>query len=376
MRNLLITNGNVLTPASFARTGLHIADGIIADRPPSGPAQSDTDHFDAGGGLVLPGIVDLHGDAFERSIEPRPGVTFAIADALHDVDGQLIANGITTAFHAVSVSWEAGIRSIDAARDIFRAIEAETFRASVHAHIRWETFAVDEAREVLDWLAAAGRAILSINDHTTANLHLRPPSTKLDRMASRMGIPVGDVVAALEAAAGRADRVEPTIEAVCARAEALSVPVFSHDDRTVEERQRLRDQGVRNCEFPMAIEAAREARRAGEPVILGAPNVVRGGSQNNAVDARAAIDADLCSALVSDYSYPTIMKAAFQLAGADHKNLAEAWHLVSTAPARIAGLGDRGELTAGRRGDILVFWPDTTALRAVFVNGRKVLEYG
>ncbi len=76
--------------------------------------------FDATGLLVLPGIVDIHGDAFERQLQPRPGVDFPADIALADTESQLLANGITTAFHGVTLSWEPGLRSLTAWRETSR----------------------------------------------------------------------------------------------------------------------------------------------------------------------------------------------------------------------------------------------------------------
>ncbi len=369
--NWTIKNARVPEASGVTDRDIPVAGGLIADR-----ADPDAPVFDAAGGLVLPGIVDLHGDAFERALQPRAGVRFSTDAALDEVDRQVVASGITTVFHAITVSWEGSIRSLETAGEIVAAVRSGDFLAATYPHIRWEIFATDAVDEVLDWLGRSEIAMLSLNDHTTAFLHLEPPSPKLDRLATRMGVSVGEVQAILREQAAREAAVPEAVKQMCRAAGTLGVPVLAHDERSAEERRRHRALGVTVCEFPVTRDAAQDAAEAGEPILLGAPNVVRGGSHTGAINAADAISAGLGTVLVSDYHYPSLMQAAFKLAGPDHGNLFESWKLVSRAPALAAGLDDRGAIAAGLRGDMLVFWPRSTTLRAVFVGGRKVVEYG
>ena len=123
---------------------------------------------DAGGYLVLPGIVDLHGDAFERQLMPRPGVHFAPVPALLETDRQLLANGITTAYHGVTLSWEPGLRGIEAAREFLAALSAVRPRlgADARLHLRFECFNLDAVEEVVSWIEAGRIDLLAFNEHT------------------------------------------------------------------------------------------------------------------------------------------------------------------------------------------------------------------
>ena len=130
-----------------------------------------------------------------------------------------------------------------------------------------------------------------------------------------------------------------------------------------------------SSEFPLTLETAAEARAAGEHVILGAPNVVRGGSHNGALDATTAVRDGLCSVLASDYHYPSPLHAAFRLASPDDAGFAKVWHLVSANAAAAAGLSDRGRLEEGKRADLILV--DAKDMRhpkvmATFVGGRLV----
>lgn len=350
---------------------IYVVDGLIALQKPL-----DAVVFDAQGGLVLPGMVDLHGDGFERVLQPRAGVMFDLDDALQEADNQLISNGITTGFHAFTVSWETGLRSLDFAERIFCALKHHKFRAQTYPHIRWETFALDAQETVSAWLAEDMPMLLSLNDHTTANLNLSLPSSKIDRIAARLGATPEEVIEMLATHAARQDEVPHAVRAMCRMAVQNNVPLLAHDERSADDRRLHRSHGVKICEFPITDETVQDAKSAGEPIILGAPNIVRGGSHTGAIDARLALADGTCSVLVSDYYYPSMLQAMIKLADGDPDRLAEHWPLVSRNPALAAGLPDRGAIAPGLRADLLVFWPNSADLRAVFVNGRKVLEFG
>src|SRR6516164_9732922 len=151
MSDLILSGARVLhADGSVRRGSVRVADGRIAavSTEPAGTA------IDAGRYLVLPGIVDLHGDAFERQLMPRPGVHFAPVPALLETDRQLLANGITTAYHGVTLSWEPGLRSIDAAREFLAALSVARPRlgADARLHLRFECFNLEAVEEVVSWI--------------------------------------------------------------------------------------------------------------------------------------------------------------------------------------------------------------------------------
>lgn len=351
---------------SLRIAGAHVADG--AERPR---------RLDAEGLLVLPGIIDIHGDAFERQIMPRPGVRFDVGLALRDTDRQLVANGITTTFHGVTISWEPGLRSLEAARSFVASLYALRPRLScdTRLHLRWETFALDAVAEVTDWLSLEPSPILAFNDHTTGSVLKGTIARKIGQMAERSGLSREDYMALLDAVWNRRDDVPGAIAELASAARAGGNVLLAHDEGSPEERARFRALGARSCEFPLNVETAAAARDAGEDVILGAPNVVRGGSHNGAMDAREAVEAGNCTVLTSDYHYPSPLHAAFALADGDRDALAHYWPLVSANAARAAGLPDRGTLTAGRRADLILVDaadPHHPEVVATMVAGRIV----
>ena len=371
MKPLRITGGRVLAGSALLETELLVVDAHIdaigADRTPR-----DATEVDARDLLVLPGIVDVHGDAFERQLMPRPGVVFDPAVALVEVDRQLLANGITSACHALTVSWEPGLRGVAAAAGFVDALDArrEGLLADHRLQIRWELFALDAVERVAAWLEATPVPALAFNDHL-GDIRSQVEyggGEKLRGWAERAGLSAENYVELAATLERRADEVPGAIESLAARARELGAPLLSHDDADAAARRRYRALGATIAEFPMSAEAAGEARSAGEPIVLGAPNVVRGGSQSGALDARAAIERDLCTVLATDYYYPAPFAAVAALVGGGTLSLERAWPLVSANPAAALGLDDRGRLEPGLRADLLLVEHEGGVPRAVLAT--------
>src|SRR6202521_2521411 len=181
-----IDGGHALIDGRLEIAGIHLdsGTGILRAIDSDGSAEQC---IDASGLMVLPGIVDIHGDAFERQMMPRPGVHFALDIALMDTDRQVVANGITTVFHGVTWSWEPGLRSADNARAMLAAIEALRPRlgADTRFHLRHETHNLDAESEVADWIGAGRIGLLAFNNHVPEEKS-RPE--KIAQMAERSGL--------------------------------------------------------------------------------------------------------------------------------------------------------------------------------------------
>lgn len=312
--------------------------------------------LDARNLLVLPGIVDLHGDAFERQMMPRAGVDFPIDVALADSDRQAISNGITTVFHATTWSWEPGLRSGDNARRLLEAIERQRpqFAADTRLHLRHETYNLDAEAEIAHLLAEGRVDLFAFNDHMDGVAADISNPRKRNRMVERTGLTSDDFDRLVAHVLSRVADVPASIARLAAAARDAGVRMLSHDDATPAMRQGFRAMGVGIAEFPINEETAREAASHGDAIVYGAPNVVRGGSHTGWTRASDMIAKGLCSVLASDYYYPAPLLAAFRLAADGVLPLPEAWKLVSAAPAQATGLADRGFLAEGRRADILL----------------------
>jgi alpha-D-ribose 1-methylphosphonate 5-triphosphate diphosphatase len=347
----------VLTDDGVQEVTCLVEDGRIVALGAAVP--SGTRALDGTGLMLLPGIVDLHGDAFERQLQPRPGVDFPAAPALLDTDRQLLANGITTAFHGVTLSWEPGLRSLETFRALLAAFARldGTLGADNRIHLRLETFAMDQWPDAAAAIAAGRIHLLAFNDHTAEIARRAENPGRAARYAERAKVKAADILARARAMLARESEVEPFVAEAARLARAHGLPMASHDDASPEVRARWRALGCTICEFPMNPETGLAARAAGEGVIMGCPNVVRGGSHMGWHSAEAMVRAGACDVLASDYFYPAMVNAAFALADRGALAFAEAWALVSANPARAAGLDDRGRIAAGLRADLVLVDP-------------------
>jgi alpha-D-ribose 1-methylphosphonate 5-triphosphate diphosphatase len=376
MTDILIEGGQALIGHGLADASIHIADGIIAETSSRG--QPPCLRLDNHGLIALPGIVDMHGDAFERQMMPRPGVDFPIDVALVDSDRQAIANGMTTVFHAATWSWEPGLRGTENAHRLADAIEElqPRFAADTRFHLRQETYNLDAEPMIAEWLAAGRVSLLAFNDHMHMTTASMGNPKKRARMVERSGLSESEFDALVDRVMARAGDVPASIARLAAIARDNDVPLLSHDDESPQQRADFRTLGVDIAEFPINEETARAAIDGGDFTVFGAPNVVRGGSHTGWTSAAEMVNKGLCSILASDYYYPAPLLAAFRLVADRIVPLPQAWSLVSGAPAAATGLHDRGEIAPGKRADIiLVDAHDALRPRVVAVIAAGRLAY-
>lgn len=377
MEQFTLTGARVVLPGEIAKVSVTVEGGRIAGLDLDAPGPQ----IDARGLILAPAMVDIHGDAFERQLMPRPGVAFPLEAALMETDRQLAANGIATAYHALTLSWEPGLRSLDMARSVIEGLARLAPRLAVEnrVQLRWESFCF----EALPLIEAAVKGPLApsiaFNDHTSmAVLHPATPlqqrpfeldpdfpvadlsspefAGKMADRAKRSGLSIPDYVALLQ----RIWERRPEVPAVLARVSDLGrgLPMLSHDDSTARTRAFFRGLGAATAEFPMNRATAEAARAAGDWIVFGAPNAARGTSHLGSPGAGEMIRAGLCDILASDYFYPAMLAAMARLR-AEGLPLVQLWPLVAENPARASGLADRGRIAPGLRADLVVLdWPE------------------
>jgi alpha-D-ribose 1-methylphosphonate 5-triphosphate diphosphatase len=347
--DLDITGGRALVPElGIVPADIHTTGTVISTE------RGDGRRFDASGLLVLPGIVDLHGDAFERQVQPRPGVDFPMDLAVAETEAQLLANGITTAFHGVTLSWEPGLRSARAWTALLSALAANRPRqlCDMRVHLRWEAFNLEALDLALGAIAGGEVHLLAFNDHTPSILRKMADPVTGAKYSDRAGMPLEEFRTLASGVGARAAVVPAAADRIAAAARAAGIPMASHDDVSPESRAAFRAEGARISDFPMNEPTARAATEAGDWVVMGSPNVVRGGSHMGWASAATMVEAGLCQILTSDYFYPALLRAAFILG--ESSGLARRWDLISANPAAAAGLTDRGRIEPGRRADLVI----------------------
>ncbi len=328
--------------------------------------------LDVSGYLLLPGIIDLHGDAFERHIAPRPTAPFPIEMGLAATDRDAAAHGVTTAWMAQSWSWEGGHRGPAFAEDFLEAHHAYRSRqlTDLRVQIRCETHTVETETHLLDVIRTYGVDYVIFNNHLDEALAMaKSEPERVAQWAEKAGRTVNEHMELVHGAMACASSVPRYLCNLASAFDSMGVRYGSHDDPDASTRENFSMIGAKICEFPTGFSAAAAARAWGDPVLMGAPNIVRGGSQSGNVAAIELVKEELCSALVSDYHYPTLHHAAFWLSDRG-MHLADAWAMIAAAPARIMGLKDRGVLAPGMRADMVVVHAKTRAIEGTMVGGR------
>ncbi|MGH7211183.1 MAG: alpha-D-ribose 1-methylphosphonate 5-triphosphate diphosphatase, partial [Acetobacteraceae bacterium] len=238
----------------------------------------------------------------------------------------------------------------------------------MRVHLRWEAFNLDALDTALDDIAAGRVHLVAFNDHTPSILKKLADPVAGAKFSERAGMKLDAFRAMAERVAERASSVQGGLDRVAAAARAREIPIASHDDATIAERDGFRARGARICEFPMAEDVARAARAAGDAVVMGSPNVVRGRSHIGWASATRLAEAGTCTVLSSDYYYPAMLQAGLALAGP--MGLAQAWSLIAAAPADAARLPDRGRIAEGLRADVILVAPEARRILATIASGR------
>ncbi len=364
---LSFTGAQVLRGGQIAAGDITVTGGYVSDDPAAANTQLDlTDYY------VLPGIIDLHGDAFEHHIAPRPTAPFPISLGLAGTDRDAAANGVTTAWMAQSWSWEGGTRGPDFAETFLAAHQAykALMLTDLRVQIRCETHTVDTQDRLIAAIRTYGIDYVIFNNHLDEAVDMaRTHPERAAHWAARTGRSLAAHMALVAAAQDLTPQVPRHLCNLASAFDSLGVRYGSHDDADGRTREYYAMIGAKICEFPTHRSAAALAKTWRDPVIMGAPNVVRGGSQAGNIAASTLIRDGLCDVLVSDYHYPTLAQAAFVLADTGVIDLAQAWAMISANPARIMGLKDRGTLAAGRRADLVIVNAQTRQIEGTMVAG-------
>jgi alpha-D-ribose 1-methylphosphonate 5-triphosphate diphosphatase len=333
------------------------------------------------GDYLLPGLVELHTDNLEKHLAPRPGVLWNVDAAFVIHDAQVAAAGITTVFDALAIGSrvDVGLRGRETQRQAADALERlsaqHLLRADHFLHLRCEV-ATDDVLDAFDELSDHPHLHLaSVMDHTPGQRQWQDPA-KWRQYQERNGKWTDEKMAtALVELADQQERyAHAHRRAIIERCNGLGIPVASHDDTLVEHVDEAAEDGIAISEFPTTLAAAQAARRLGLVSVMGAPNVVRGGSHSGNVSAIDLANEGLLDILSSDYVPSSLLMAAFDLARLAQWSLPRAVATVSATPAKAAGLTDRGVIETGLRADIVrVGLAGTMPVpRATYLEGRRI----
>lgn len=376
----VLTNARIVTADAEFDGTVVLHDGRITE---VAAGRSHVDGaIDLEGDHLLPGLVELHTDNMEKHFAPRPGVKWPSVSAVMAHDTQISAAGITTVYDSLALGDVHG--NSDRVQNRERMIEAvcaaadrQMTRAEHRIHLRCEISAEDAVEAVEKWIDLPLVGLVSINDHTPGQRQFLDPE-KLKQYYKGKHAMTDDQfeefsirVTELHHRNAARHRSE-----IVSRAHARALPIASHDDATEAHVKEAVANGMTIAEFPTTREAAQASRDAGLAVLVGAPNLVLGGSHSGNIAAIDLVRAGHAEILSSDYVPASLMESVFKLPAAGIGiSLPQAVRLASLNPAKAVGLGDRGEIAVDRRADLVrVRAVDGAAVvRAVWREGDRVV---
>lgn len=336
---------------------------------------------DFAGDYLIPGLVELHTDHLEVHFMPRPKVEWPALPAVLAHDAQVIGSGITTVFDALRVGNDFdeekfGARMKKLANAVAAAKAAGLTRAEHFLHLRCEIACADVVEEMQPFLTDENLKLVSVMDHTPGQRQF----TDVSKWKTYYGGKKGACDAVLDATIekrhavwekyGTINRLE--VVRLC---QQHDIAIASHDDATeAHVLEAVRDR-MHIAEFPTTVEAAKASHAAGLKVLMGAPNVVRGGSHSGNVSAKALAEEGVLDVLSSDYVPQSLLMGAFALRDVPAVGgLAGAIRLVSKNPAEAAGLNERGEIAPDKRADLIrvTLVDDQPVVRAAWRAGKRV----
>jgi alpha-D-ribose 1-methylphosphonate 5-triphosphate diphosphatase len=375
----ILANATLVLPDCSFRGQVRLVDGRIADiaegrgLPPGA--------IDCGGDLVMPGLVELHTDNLEQHLEPRPRVNWPHTPAIIAHDAELASTGITTVFDALRVGsivssskTNYGEYARALADEILALRRQGVLRISHLLHLRAEVCSETLIDELAKFGPEDGIGIVSLMDHTPGERQFRDISKLKEYYTGKYGMTEADWRDHVAHLTALKDTIGTRHEAaVVAAARRYGAVLASHDDTTAPQVVVSAGHGATFAEFPTTDEAARACRHAGIAVMMGAPNLIRGGSHSGNVAASDLAHEGLLDILSSDYVPASLLAGALML-GDLWGDMARGIATVTAAPAGAAGLADRGRLAPGARADVIrvARVGAAGAVRGVWVAGARV----
>ncbi len=357
MHQRIIRNARIVTGSeTFAGCVVVEGDTIRAIDPGTTATPSAEDWQ---GDWLLPGLVELHTDNLEKHLVPRPGVIWNATSATVTHDAQCAAAGITTVLDSIVIGDmdNGGTRSqtYQVSIDALHACRRENLMRVEHLlHLRCEVSAPDIVENFERFADDDLVELVSVMDHTPGQRQWRDLA-KYRRYTERNGSLRDHEYEELvrERTEQQAQFAAKHRARVVAGCHSRGIPLASHDDTELEHVELAREERVAVSEFPTTVRAAEAARSSGMAIVMGSPNLVKGGSHSGNVSADELARRDLLDIMSSDYVPASLIQSVFLLRDRLGWSMPKAVATVSRNPARAVGLEDRGEIAPGRRADLI-----------------------
>lgn len=376
---ILFTNARIVTEDAVIHGSLLVRDGRIADITDGGSAVAAAE--DCGGDYLIPGLIELHTDNLEKHITPRPKVRWHAGSAVLAHDAQMAAAGVTTVYDAIALSdiieGSTRLENLQAMVDAVTDTNGRgLLRADHRLHLRSE---VSTAQALETFLALVDNplvGIVSLMDHTPGQRQFVHDGAYKTYYMGKYGFTAAEMDEFTRRQQENAARYsDPNRRAIAAACRDRNLILASHDDATVEHVAEAAELGIHFAEFPTTLAAARASKDAGMMVLMGAPNLVRGGSHSGNISAGMLAQEGCLDVLSSDYVPVSLLTGAFLLHRGDWGlPLPAAIATIAGNPAQVAGLTDRGTLTPGKRADLVRVQEeiDLPVIRGVWREGCRV----
>ncbi|WP_316858357.1 alpha-D-ribose 1-methylphosphonate 5-triphosphate diphosphatase [uncultured Cohaesibacter sp.] len=361
---------------------IKIMDGKILEISRSPVSNPD---IDGHGLLLMPGLIDLHGDMIEQEVEPRPQVTMPFELGIRDLDRRLKMSGITTAYASVAFNpamSDGRLRSYEHSKRMLHALREMRNKLAVdhRVHARFEVN-FPNAMSVIEELIADGTIdLVSLTDHTPGQGQFRDIE-RLIKSGQKKGMDREEaeayVTERIRSYTEGAGDTLATIRSIAQTCHKAAIPLASHDDDTIEKVELMNEVGASISEFPVTTDAAHAAHALGLMNAMGAPNALRGQSYSGNLSVRQAHDEGLLDILMADYHPSSMLPAILILAKSNPEGLPGATRLASVNPAIAMGLTDRGEIAIDKRADLVIADDSGVGhVKATFVEGKPVYSEG
>ncbi|MDX2218079.1 MAG: alpha-D-ribose 1-methylphosphonate 5-triphosphate diphosphatase [Burkholderiales bacterium] len=379
MMELILRNARVVLGDEVVTGSVAVKDGLIADIASNGSALSTGQDLD--GDYLMPGFIELHTDNFERHLMPRPKVRWPEMPALLAHDAECAAAGITTVYDALGVgdADPEAMRGQDMAPIITALRQARAdglLRADHLLHIRCELPAPNALTLFEPFQQDPLVRLISLMDHTPGQRQWTNIEQARVYYTGKKGWSDEKFARSVAQSMEMQEKYAlPHRRFFTEYSQSKNIPLASHDDTLPEHVREAHAEGVRISEFPTTVDAAREAKTLGMSTVMGAPNVIRGGSHSGNVAAVELARLGLLDTLSSDYVPASLMGAALQLTRDVGFTLPQAVATISRNPARALALGDRGEIVTGKRADLVQvrIANGQPVVRAVWREGVRVI---
>lgn len=378
MTTTTFTNAKIITGDEVITGTIQFDDQGITDIQP-GNSQTPS-AIDCAGDYIAPGLIELHTDNLERHLQPRPSVHYPHNAAVMAHDRELASTGITTVFDALRIGSMTNKESNykryarECAHEILDNQAQGNLKISHYLHIRSEVCSETLLEEMAEFRTEDRIGIVSLMDHTPGQRQFRDVTQFETYLKGKHGMNREQIdehftqLYVLQQRVGKKHE-QATVD-FCREMGAV---LASHDDTTTDDVLCSKGYNVALAEFPTTVEAAAACKEHGIPVMMGAPNLVRGGSHSGNVSAMELVRMNLLEIISSDYIPSALLYSAIKV-GMEFNDLAKGMATATKAPAQAAGLTDRGELKVGLRADLIRFslLGDTPLLHSVWSKGQRV----